>query len=428
MRHLDDFILTLGRQHYVPLMVGGMGVDVSTPALALAIARLGGIAHLSDAMLPTVMDRHFGTHYVQQKWQLNRASAQSPDKSAIRFDLGALREGVVRFVGDVMEKKRGLGGIFLNVMEKLTMAQPRETLAVRLTGALDAGIDGITLGAGLHLGSLELMRDHPRFHDAKIGIIVSSLRALNLFMTRAARVGRLPDYVVVEGPLAGGHLGFPMNWQDFDLGTIVREVVDALKAQALRIPVIAAGGIFTGSDAVDYLHQGAAAVQVATRFTVTEESGLPALVKQAFFASTPDDVEVNGLSSTGYPMRMLKQSPALTATVRPMCESFGYILDRAGQCTYNTQYYGQEPVEPAERRTCLCTMMHGFKIWTCGHTVSRLKETTHRLANGAYQLLTAEHVFRDYAHSTDGRILLPREEETAPAREQLNSVAMSAGA
>jgi nitronate monooxygenase len=83
---------------------------------------------------------------------------------------------------------------------------------VRLASALDAGVDGITLSAGLHLGSFALMEDHPRFRDAKLGMIVSSLRALQLFLRKNARLNRLPDFVVIEGPLAGGHLGFGMDW------------------------------------------------------------------------------------------------------------------------------------------------------------------------------------------------------------------------
>jgi nitronate monooxygenase len=85
-------------------------------------------------------------------------------------------------------------------------------LRVRLEAPLDAGIDGITLAAGLHLGSFALIEDHPRFRDVKLGIIVSSLRALQLFLKKSARTNRLPDYIVIEGPLAGGHLGFGMDW------------------------------------------------------------------------------------------------------------------------------------------------------------------------------------------------------------------------
>jgi nitronate monooxygenase len=143
-------------------------------------------------------------------------------------------------------------------MEKLTMNAPKETLKVRMSAALDAGIDGITLAAGLHLGSFALIEDHPRFRDAKLGIIVSSVRALQLFLKKSARTNRLPDYIVVEGPLAGGHLGFGMDWAQYDLATIVAEVIQYLKNEHLDIPVIPAGGIFTGSDATGFLENGAA--------------------------------------------------------------------------------------------------------------------------------------------------------------------------
>ena len=95
-----------------------------------------------------------------------------------------------------------------------------------------------------------MIEDHPRFRDAKLGIIVSSLRALQLFIKKSARTNRLPDYVVIEGPLAGGHLGFGMDWSAYDLATIVAEIRAWLDAEKLDIPLIPAGGIFTGSDAI----------------------------------------------------------------------------------------------------------------------------------------------------------------------------------
>lgn len=408
IRHLDDFTLTLGKQEFIPIILGGMGVDASTPKLALEIARLGGIGHISDAMLLSVVDRHFGTHYVRDR-QLQYADRVGlPDKSAMGFDPEALRMATDQYVRSTMSAKRGDGAIFLNVMEKLQMGNPREMLQIRLTAAMDAGIDGITLSAGLHLGSLELMHDNPRFRDVKIGVIVSSARALKIFLHRAAKLERMPDYITVEGPLAGGHLGFPLEWQDYDLNEILADVQRMLTQEGLAIPVIAAGGVFTGSDAVNLLKAGVSGVQVATRFAVTRECGLPDPVKQAFFAAEPEDVVVNMISPTGYPMRMLRQSPAIGARIQPMCESFGYGLDTKGHCSYNEEYH-QSELTP--EKTCLCAMMLGFKTWTIGHTAPRLKETSLRLPDGTYQLLTAEQVFRDYQHSTDQRIALPPCEE-----------------
>jgi nitronate monooxygenase len=395
------------------IMIGGMGVDISTAQLAVEAARLGGIGHISDAMINAVADRRFKTKFVKAKLDRFRNNIGNADKSAVKFDLAEVAEATRLHVGSTMEKKRGEGMIFVNCMEKLTMNAPRETLRVRLVAALDAGIDGITLSAGLHLGSFALIADHPRFRDAKLGIIVSSLRALQLFLRKTARLERLPDFVVVEGPLAGGHLGFGMDWAQFDLRTIVAEILQYLRAEQLAIPVIPAGGIFTGSDAVSFLETGSAAVQVATRFTVVKECGIPQNVQQEYLRATEEDVEVNLVSPTGYPMRMLRNSPAIGAGNRPNCEAFGFLLDGSGHCAYLTAHNREIAANPGAQRvsvkdkTCLCTQMRNYECWTCGHYTYRLKDTTRRNADGSYQILSAEHVFRDYQFSVDNRIALP---------------------
>jgi nitronate monooxygenase len=414
MKCVDDFRLRFGKRELVPIVVGGMGVDISTATLALEAARLGGIGHLSDAMVKTVSDRRYETNFVSGKLKRYKFNVASSDKSAVLFDLNRLAEATNNHVGRTMEAKRGAGMVFVNCMEKLTMNAPRETLRVRLSSALDAGIDGITLSAGLHLGSFALIADHPRFRDAKLGIIVSSLRALQLFLRKNARLGRLPDYIIVEGPLAGGHLGFGIDdWAKYDLRTIVTEILQYLHAENLDIPLIPAGGIFTGSDAVSYLEIGAAAVQVATRFTATRECGLPDRIKQEYFKASEEDIEVNMISPTGYPMRMLKSSPAIGAGTRPNCEAYGYLLDSSGNCAYITAYNREVAAHPGSKKisvmdkTCLCTAMRNFDCWTCGHNTYRLKDTTRRLPDGTYQLLGAEHVFRDYQFSIDQKIALP---------------------
>ncbi len=413
MKRVDDFRLKLGKKELVPIMIGGMGVDISTAELSLVAARLGGIGHISDAMVPTVSDRRFKTGFVKEKQKKYKYNVANRDKSVVQFDLERLAEATKLHVGRTMEAKQGDGLIFANTMEKLTMGSPRDTLRVRLTSAMDAGIDGITLSAGLHLGSFALIEDHPRFRDVKLGIIVSSLRALQLFLRKNARLNRLPDYVVVEGPLAGGHLGFGMDWAQYDLKTIVNEVHQYLKQENLDIPVIPAGGIFTGSDAVEFLETGSAAVQVATRFTVAKECGLPDKVKQEYFKARELDIEVNQISPTGYPMRMLKNSPAIGAGIRPNCEAYGYLLDGNGNCAYIEAYNRELDKHPdaenisVKDKTCLCTHMRNFDCWTCGHYTYRLKDTSRQLPDGSYQLLSAEHVFKDYLYSTEHRIALP---------------------
>ena len=413
MKCVDDFRLRLGQHELVPIMIGGMGVDISTAELALEVARLGGVGHISDAMVPTVSDRRYNTRYVKDKLKQYKYNVANTDKSDVQFDLALLVEATETHVRRTMEAKRGSGLVFINCMEKLTMNAPKETLRVRLRSALDAGIDGITLAAGLHLGSFALIEDHPRFRDAKLGIIVSSLRALQLFLKKSARTNRLPDYVVIEGPLAGGHLGFGMDWAKFDLAMIVSEIRDWLAAEKLDIPLIPAGGIFTGGDATAFLDHGAAAVQVATRFTVAKECGLPDDVKQEYFKAGEDDIEVNGISPTGYPMRMLKSSPGIGDGTRPNCEAYGYILDANGHCQYIDAYNREVAAHPGEKKvkvfdkTCLCTHMRNFEIWTCGHYTYRLKDTTRKQADDSYALLSAEHIFNDYRYSKGDAIALP---------------------
>ena len=411
MKKLDDYRLKFNGRDYLPIIIGGMGVDISATGLALAAARLGGIGHISDAMLPTVVDQERRTSFVRDKLQKYKFNVASSDKSMVQFDLEDLALATRMHVSSVMEAKKGPGMVFLNCMEKLTMNNPGGTLKTRLESAMDAGIDGITLSAGLHLGSFALIEDHPRFRDVKLGIIVSSARALNLLLKKAARTQRLPDYVIVEGPLAGGHLGFGMDWADYDLKTIVTEVVAFLAEKGLDIPVIAAGGVFTGSDAVDYLDLGCAGVQCATRFTITRECGLPGPVKQEYVNAVEEDIVVNTISPTGYPMRMLQRSPAIGSGIRPNCEAYGYLLDRNGHCAYIDAYNAVVATNPKEvkvlDKTCLCTAMRRFKVWTCGHYTYRLKETTNLLADGTYELPSAEHVLGDYLYSNDHQVHRP---------------------
>lgn len=415
---VDNFRLQLGKKEYTPIVIGGMGVNISTTELALAAEKLGGIGHISDAEVCYVCDQILSTSYTTRKRKKYSYNASNPDKSDLYFDLGEVAEAQKMYVEHTVSQKSGNGAIFMNCMEKLTMRDSSETLRTRLSTAMDAGIDGLTLAAGLNLRTLDLIKDHPRFHDVKIGIIISSLRALNIFLKRAFRLQRMPDYIVVEGPLAGGHLGFgPEDWKTYDLYTIVTEVLDFLKNENLNIPVIPAGGIFTGGDAVKFFLAGASAVQVATRFTITKESGLPHEVKQQYINTERDDIVVNTVSPTGYPMRMLKSSPVLNYSIKPNCEGLGYLLDNKGKCGYIESYYkALELKEKGQRmkitdQTCLCTGMAKYDCWTCGDTTYRLKETTNKMPDGSWQLPSAEDVFQDYLFSENHHIQKPSIEE-----------------
>src|ERR1700690_4228259 len=119
MKRVDDFRLRFGKQELVPIVVGGMGVDISSAELALEVAGLGGIGHISDAMVQTVSDRRFDTRFVSDKLKQYKHNVASSDKSSVHFKLEVLEEATRNHVGRTMEAKRGNGMIFINCMEKL---------------------------------------------------------------------------------------------------------------------------------------------------------------------------------------------------------------------------------------------------------------------------------------------------------------------
>lgn len=397
---LDDFRLNLKGRSLVPVMQGGMGVNISTAEMAQAVAARGGIGHVSDAMIPDLADRLFGTGFTRMKTIACKKIEKTMGQAGFLFPVDKIREAAKLYLGSVMEGKKGEGLIHVNVMEKLTMNSGLEMLKARLLGALDAGIDGISLSAGLHTSSFALMSEHPRFRDACLGVVVSSRRALNLFLRKSAKTERLPDYIVVEGPLAGGHLGFGMDWANFSLPDIVRDVKAYLAENKLSIPVLAAGGVFTGTDGVRMMQEaGADGIQAATRFAVTRESGLPDAVKQRYFDARAEDIEVNGISPTGYPMRMLKSSPAINAALKPQCAAYGYMLDHGG-CAYLKAWREAEAAGTAQdgirEKTCLCAQMRSSRVWTLGANGARLAEAGKRDASGRWVLPSTAEVFDDY--------------------------------
>lgn len=398
-----DFRIKLGSTEYLPLMIGGMGVDVSTSQMVLEAVKLGCIAHLSDAMVPAVCDKNFGTHFVRNKTEnYHRLQSKNFEPDRIpQYDLHEYGLAQEQYVAETVAKKQGSGGIFVNCMEKIQVGSASDILEIRLRKILDAGADGVSLSAGLHGQSMRLIADHPRFRDIKIGIVVSSWRALKIFLRAANRTNRLPDYIVVEGPQAGGHLGFGNDWAEHNLKIIFAEILANLEKEGLQIPVIAAGGIFDADDALDFLQSGAAAVQVATRFTVTKESGLSNRTKQIFFEAEEKDVFVSGVSPTGYPLRLLRSSPCLNTNIAPMCISLGYAMDFKGHCQYIDAYKATGVSETGQKytvaeKTCLCHYIGRYDCWTCGSNVVRLKETTTKNAEGIYRQPTTAEVVNAY--------------------------------
>ncbi len=240
-------------------------------------------------------------------------------------------------------------------------------------------VDVVTTGAGSPANFM------PAWKEA--GIKVVPVVASSALAARMERMGA--DAVVAEGCEAGGHIG------ELTTMALVPSVCDAV-----RIPVIAAGGVFTGTDGVRMITEaGADGIQAATRFAVTRESGLPDAVKQRYFDARAEDIEVNGISPTGYPMRMLKSSPAINAALKPQCAAYGYMLDHGG-CAYLRAWREAEAAGTAQdgirEKTCLCAQMRSSRVWTLGANGARLAEAGKRDASGRWVLPSTAEVFDDY--------------------------------
>ena len=395
MKRVDDFRLRLGNKEYVPIMIGGMGVDISTSELALEAARLGGIGHISDAMVQDVSDRKFDTSFVKEKTKLYKFNINNMDKAVVQFDLDRLAEATRLHVGATMEAKKGDGLIFVNCMEKLTMNAPKETLRTRLSAALDAGIDGITMSAGLHLGSFELIKDHPRFRDAKLGIIVSSVRALQLFLRKVSRLDRLPDYVIVEGPLAGGHLGFGIglgrvrpahhHGRDPCLHARRRTGHSADRGRRrLHRHAMRSASWKKAPAACRWRPASPSPTNAACRTTSSRNTSAPARKTSSSTASRRPAIRCacSRARRRSAPASVPAANPTATCSTRPA------TAPTSIRTTAKCWPIRTRRTSSVMDKTCLCTHMRNFNCWTCGTTTYRLKDTTHKLADGSYQILS----------------------------------------
>ncbi len=259
----------------IPIIQGGMGVGVSREKLAGAVAKEGGIGVISAAQIG-FDEPDFATNAFEAN---KRALAKSIKKAKELSDNGI---------------------IGVNIM--VAMKNYAEYVKV----AVESKIDLIISGAGLPMELPKLVENT----SVKIAPIVSSKKAAKLIMDMWSRkAGRLPDAIVVEGPEAGGHLGFkPEELEDIehhDLKDIVREIVEYLKEIKISIPVIAAGGIYTGKDIAEQLENGAAGVQMATRFVTTEECDAADEYKQAYINAKKEDIQIIK-SPVGMPGRAIR--------------------------------------------------------------------------------------------------------------------------
>ncbi|MEW5765185.1 MAG: NAD(P)H-dependent flavin oxidoreductase [Acidobacteriota bacterium] len=271
---IGDWVATL------PVIQGGMGVGISLSSLASAVADEGGVGTIAAVGI----------------------GMGEPDvyTNFIEANVRALK----REIRKARERTRGL--LAVNVMVAMT------NYAQMVRAAVEEKIDLILSGAGLPL-------DLPKYLDSgcrtRLAPIVSSGRAATILCKRwLERFGRAPDAIVVEGPLAGGHLGFKpedLTQPSNALEILVPEVVDAVRAFEDRaerpIPVVAAGGVYSGGDILKFERLGASGVQMATRFVTTHECDAAPAFKEAYLNAREGDIGIIQ-SPVGLPGRAIRNA------------------------------------------------------------------------------------------------------------------------
>lgn len=246
----------------VPIIQGGMGVGVSKWRLASAVANEGGVGIISGAQIG----------YLEEDFESN----------TIEANIRALRKEI-----QLAKAHSPEGVIGVNLM--VAMKNYAEMVKV----AVEEKVDLIISGAGLPLDLPELVAGS----KVKIVPIVSSLRAAQLILKRWNKKYDVdPDAILIEGALAGGHLGFDRVQLDEgktqSLKEIVTETVNYLKEIQKKIPVIAAGGLYTASDIKEIMEAGAEGVQLGTRFVTTVECDATDAYKQAYIEAKEEDIRI----------------------------------------------------------------------------------------------------------------------------------------
>jgi len=258
--------LTIGNfTSKLPIIQGGMGIGISLSGLAAAVANAGGIGVISVA----------GAGMMEKDYTSNFLEA----------NLRALRVEI--------QKARSLTKGILGVNIMVAMNHFSDIVKA----AIEEKIDIIFVGAGIPLTLPSYLT--PDCHT-KLVPIVSSAKAAGLIAKRwLDKYQYAPDGFVVEGPLAGGHLGFSeeqLTNPDYKLEKIVVEVIDEVKKieekAGKTIPVIAGGGIYTGADIYKFIQLGAAGVQMATRFVTTTECDASEAFKQTYIDCTQEDIVI----------------------------------------------------------------------------------------------------------------------------------------
>lgn len=264
----------------LPIIQGGMGVGISLSGLASAVADEGGIGIIAAAGIG-MLDYDFSTHFLEAN--ITRL------KSEIR---------------KARKKTRGIVGV--NIMVALT------NYAEYVKASIEEGIDIIFSGAGLPLNLPQYLENK---YQTKLVPIVSSARAASVICRKwLDKYNYLPDAIVVEGPEAGGHLGFKENQifdAEYSLGKIVPEVINEVKSFEDKadksIPVIAGGGIYSGEDIYKFMKLGASGVQMATRFVTTEECDASIAFKNTYINAKKEDLTIIK-SPVGMPGRAIRNA------------------------------------------------------------------------------------------------------------------------
>lgn len=268
----------------IPIIQGGMGVAISLSGLASAVANEGGIGIISSAAIGMLIP-DFSKDF------------RGANKLALRNEIRKAR-------------KMTKGVIGVNIMVALTDYEDHMRVA------MEEGADLIISGAGLPLHIPDaVIKDKKEKNKTKFLPIVSSAKAAGLiFRYWESHYGVIPDAVVVEGPKAGGHLGYKktqIDQPDYSLEAIVPAVVETIKSfeekYGREIPVIAAGGIYTGTDMYRIMKLGARGVQMATRFVPTDECDASREFKEAYVNSKPEDIVLID-SPVGLPGRAINNS------------------------------------------------------------------------------------------------------------------------
>lgn len=282
----------------IPVIQGGMGVGISLSRLAGSVAAEGGVGIISTAQIgfrePTFDTDPIGTN-------LRVIGTEVAKAREIEQELRSKRE---EETGEHHEK----GIIGVNIMVATRKYEEYVKAAVA------AGVDLIISGAGLPMSLPELVKGS----RTKIAPIVSSLKSAQVIIRYwLKKYDRLPDLVVIEGPKAGGHLGFSYDElqdvetpekekaYDEEIRSIVSHVKACGREKNQEIPVVAAGGIYTREDAEHMVELGADGVQMATRFVTTYECDAPDAYKQAYIDATTDDITLVK-SPVGMPGRAIR--------------------------------------------------------------------------------------------------------------------------